>query len=369
MRVALVHYWIVNWRGGEQVLQVFANLFPTADIYAHVADPALVSRELPGRTIKTSFISQLPLAQRYYQQYLPLMPMALEQLDLRNYDLVLSSESGPAKGVIVSPSTLHICYCHSPMRYLWDMYHDYRENSGFLTRLLMAPMFHRLRLWDQVSAQRVDHYIANSEFVSQRIAKYYRRDSHVIHPPVRIGNFQVSRTAEDWYLWVGQLVWYKRPDLVIEAFNASGRRLVIIGEGGLLKQLRRFAKGNIEFRGRQSFESIREHLSRCRALVFPGVEDFGIVPVEAMASGKPVIAFRKGGALETVTEGTSGIFFDQQTAESLNDAIDRFEASAVDFDPDAIRATVERFSIERFQDEILRHVNSLLASHGGRRSA
>jgi len=348
-RVALVHYWLVNWRGGERVLKALADLYPEADIFTHVADPELIERELPGRNVYTTFISKLPLAQRWYQKYLPLMPMALEQLDLRNYDLVISSESGPAKGVITSSHATHICYCHSPMRYVWDMYHDYRSHAGWLTRMLMVPMMHRLRLWDQVSAQRVDHYIANSKFVAGRIAKYYRRDAEVIYPPVAVDDFEVSTLDEGFYLSVGQLVGYKRADLLVDAFNQSGKPLVIIGDGELLRSLKKRAASNVRLLGRQSFKSIRQHYSSCRALVFPGVEDFGIVPVEAMASGKPVIAYAVGGALETVVHGETGWLFGEQSVVGINKAVADFEAARDSFDANNIRAHALEFSEQRFK--------------------
>ncbi len=350
MRVALIHYWLVNWRGGEKVLRAIADLFPDADIFTHVADPAVVAQGFPGRKVSTTFIARLPYAKRFYQRYLPLMPLALEQLDLRGYDLVISSESGPAKGVLVSPHATHLCYCHSPMRYVWDMYHDYREQSGTVTRALMAPILHYMRLWDQTSAQRVDRYIANSQFVAKRIEKYYRRSSDVIYPPVAVDSFDASRPAENFYLSVGQLVRYKRIDLLIEAFNETGRPLVVIGDGEMLPALRRMAKPNVRLLGRQPFEVIRSHYARCRALVFPGIEDFGMVPVEAMASGKPVVAFSQGGARETVIDGVSGVLFHEQTPGALTEAILRFESMEDEFDRQAIRAHATQFSEQAFKD-------------------
>jgi glycosyltransferase involved in cell wall biosynthesis len=360
LRVALIHYWLVNWRGGEKVLRAIADLFPEADIFTHVADPEIVSQGFPNRNISTTFIARLPYAKRLYQRYLPLMPLALEQLDLRRYDLVISSEAGPAKGVIISPHATHLCYCHSPMRYVWDMYHDYHEQSGPITRTLMAPLLHYVRLWDQTSAQRVDRYIANSHFVAKRIEKYYRRSSDVIYPPVAVDSFDASQPAEDFYLSVGQLVRYKRIDLLVEAFNELKRPLVIIGEGEMLPALRRLAKPNVRLLGHQSSEVIRSYYSRCRALVFPGIEDFGMVPVEAMASGKPVIAFAQGGARETVVDGFSGLLFHEQTPLAVADGVMRFESMEDKFDRQAIRTHARQFSEQAFKERF----RSVLADIG-----
>ncbi len=367
MRVAVVHYWLIKWRGGERVLKAIVNQFPDCDIYTHVFDRNLVAREFPNKKIHTTFIARLPLARRFYKSYLPLMPLALEQLDLRKYDLVISSESGPAKGILTGPLTTHICFCHSPMRYAWDMYHEYIAEFGLVKRAIVAPLMSRLRQWDQVSSQRVDHYIANSNFVAARIKKYYGRESVVINPPVAIEEFVTSTKNEGFYLSVGQLVSYKRPDLLVDAFNRSGRSLVIIGDGEMLPKLRKLAKVNIQLLGWQGNDVIRDYYARCCALVFPGVEDFGIVPVEAMASGKPVIAFQRGGALETVEEGVSGIFFGEQTSESLNDAVGRFEMNAAKFDPHVIRGHAANFSLQRFNKAFMDHVGTVLSASESKR--
>lgn len=360
MRVALVHYWLTTWRGGEAVLKAIADIFPEADIFAHVVDPQIVDRYLPGRKVRTTFIGRLPAARRLYQRYLPLMPQALEALDMRDYDLVISSEAGPAKGVITRPDALHLCYCHSPMRYAWDMYHDYRATASPLTRLLMGPLLHYLRMWDQLSAQRVDYFAANSAFVATRIRKYYRRDSTVIYPPVDIHSFYPVDHGDDYFLWVGQLVPYKRPDLMIECFNESGLPLRVIGEGPLAAKLRRVARPNITFLGRQPFNVIVEHYARCRALIFPGTEDFGIVPVEAMASGRPVIAYARGGALETVIPEHTGVLFHEQSVSSLREAIGHYQAIEAQFDPARLVAHAAQFSGERFQIQFRTFVEACL---------
>lgn len=356
MKVAIVHYWFVAQRGGERVVEELCRLFPQADLFTHVLDPSRLTPELARHAIRTTFVNALPRARRWYRYYLPLMPLALEQLDLRGYDLVISSESGPAKGVITDARTLHLCYCHTPMRYVWDMTHEYTAGSGPLKRALMAPALHYLRLWDRLGADRVDYFIANSANVARRIAKHYRRDSVVIHPPVDTGFFQISDQRDDFYLMVGQLVGYKRADLAVKAFSRLGRRLVVIGEGEEARTLRGLAGPNVEFLGWQPVDVVRDHYARCRALVFPGEEDFGLVPVEAMASGRPVIALGRGGALETVIDGRTGVFFSEQTEEALADAVHRFEAVEHSFDPEEIRRHACRFGTERFGREMRQFV-------------
>jgi glycosyltransferase involved in cell wall biosynthesis len=354
MKVAIVHYWLTNWRGGEKVLESLAALFPEADIYAHVVDLAVVEDSpLKGRSIRTTFIQRLPFAQRWYQKYLPLMPLALEQLDLRGYDLVISSESGPAKGVVVPPGVHHLCYCHTPMRYVWDMYHEYLAHAGWLTRILMRPLIHYLRLWDRLSADRVDHFVANSAFVSKRIQKFYRRESVVIHPAIDMSEFVLSPEHDDFYLVVGALVRYKKADLAVHAFNQLGIPLVVIGDGELYSEIKAVAGPNIKILGRQSREVVLDHYRRCKALIFPGVEDFGIVPLEAMATGKPVIAYGEGGALETVVNGLTGLHFFEQTKDSLVAAVDRMERAEVQFNASAIREHAAKFDSVRFRTELL----------------
>lgn len=367
MRVAIVHYWLVGMRGGEKVLEHMLRLFPQADIFTHVYAPDAVSELIRSRRVTTSFIDRLPAARRRYRSYLPLMPMALEQLDLRGYDLILSSESGPAKGVIPPPESAHLCYCHSPMRYLWNMFHDYRERAGPLTRLMMPPLAHYLRNWDAVSAQRVDRFAANSHTVARRVRRYYGRDADVVNPPVDVADFERASDLDDAWLMAGELIGYKRPDLAVEAFNRMGRRLVVIGGGEMLEPLRRMAGPTVEVLGPQPFAELRRRYARCRALIFPGEEDFGLVPVEAMASGRPVIAYGRGGATETVVDGRTGLFFHEPSVEALIEAVRR--ADRVDFDPAACVEQASRFSPQNFATRLTRVVDQLLDRRGLMRAA
>ena len=354
MKVAIVHYWLLHMRGGEKVVEALCEIFPEADIYTHVLIRDQVSTTITKHKIRTTFIQRLPFARRLYQRYLPLMPLALEELDLTEYDLVISSESGPAKGVITRPDALHVCYCHSPMRYLWDQYAIYKRGAGLLTRLLMPWLCHKLRIWDVTTASRVDCFVANSNSIAKRIKKFYNRDAEVIHPPCDIGAFRndSNKSRDDFYLLAGQLVKYKRPDVAIEAFNKNGKRLVVIGEGEEFNQLAALAGPNIELLGRVPYEELKSCLSSCRALVFPGEEDFGIVPVEAMASGTPVIALGRGGALDTVKDGETGVLFDRPDPECLNDAIARFERIEESFDRTHLVTWAEQFSIDGFKSRI-----------------
>ncbi|MFT3691032.1 glycosyltransferase [Paenirhodobacter sp.] len=349
LRVALIHYWLVTMRGGEKVLESLCRMFPEADIFTHAYDPGAVSPIIRGHKVTTTLIGRLPRPTRHYKSYLPLMPLALEHLDLRGYDLVISSESGPAKGVVPAPDALHVCYCHSPMRYVWNMYHDYRERSGGFTGFAMAPLGHYIRNWDAASATRVDHFIANSDNVRRRIERYYRRDAAVVYPPVATTDFTplAPEGAGDHYLMVGELVAYKRPDLAVMAFNRLGRKLTVIGGGEMLDEIRKIAGPTVTVLGPQPFPVLREAYARCRALVFPGEEDFGIVPLEAMASGRPVLAYRRGGALETVAEGVTGLFFDVQSEEAIIEGVERMDRFTID--QPAILAHAASFSEPEFR--------------------
>ena len=351
MRTAIVHYWLLNRRGGEAVLEALCRIFPDADIFTLFYDPASASPGLRGHRIQASFLNPL---RRYHRSLLPLMPLALEHFDLRGYDLVISSESGPAKGVLVSSNARHVCYCHTPMRYLWELYPEYvREwTHSRLRRALMAPAAHYLRLWDYASAARVDEFIANSRNVQRRIQRCYRRDSEIIYPPVEVDSFYCG-APEDYYLVVGELVAYKRIDTAVRAFSASGRKLRIVGDGPEYRSLRRLASNGIEFCGRVSQDALRELYARSRALIMPGEEDFGITPVEALASGKPVVALRRGGALESVDE-RSGEFYDEPVPEHLLAAVERFERREREFDTAYLQARARMFSPERFDSAMRR---------------
>ncbi len=368
MRVAIVHHWLLNRRGGERVIEALCELFPQADIFTLLADPEALSPALRKHKITTSFLQKIPGSRTLHRHMLPLYPLALEQFDLRDYDLVISQESGPAKGVLVGPDTYHICYCNTPMRYIWHFYHEYKSRSalGPVRKGMFAITAHYVSMWDQLSAARVDHFIANSDNVARRIKRYYDRDSEVVYPPVDVSAAECSPTTDDYYLAVGQLVSYKRFDLAIEACNRLGRRLRVVGTGEEYKRLKRIAGSTVSFLGSLSDADVRHEYASCRALLFPGEEDFGIVPVEAQAYGRPVIAFGKGGATETVIpagqggsatpERATGVFFREQTIEDMADAILSFESMEHHFSPEYIHAHAEKFDKHHFLTKISRLV-------------
>ena len=349
-RVAIVHYWLVGMRGGERVLERLIRLFPQADLFTHVYVPEAVSALIRSRPVRTSFIQHLPGAAKHYQSYLPLMPRALEAFDLRGYDLVISSESGPAKGVLAPPDALHLCYCHTPMRYLWDHYHEYRDGAGIASRAAMSLLFGGLRRWDTISAARVDRIVANSSFVRQRVRRAWGREAQVVHPPVDVALYRRAEPAaiEARYLWVGQMTAYKRADIAVEAFNRLGLPLLMVGDGDQAAALRRRAKPNIEIVARLDFAALRAAYARCRALIFTAEEDFGIVPVEVLASGRPVLAFGRGGVRDSVVPGETGLFFGAQTAESLMEGVAALERWLPGYDPGASIRQARRFAPEHF---------------------
>ncbi len=363
LRVAVVHYWLVGMRGGEKVLEEILRIFPQADIFTHVLDPEKISPLIASHQIKETFIARLPRARRHYQKYLGLMPRALEELDLRGYDLVISSESGPAKGVIPPPGSAHICYVHSPMRYIWDHYPDYSARLGPVGRLYFSQLAHRLRQWDVTTAARVDSFVANSSFVAGRIQRYYGREADVVHPPVDLECYKLPATARPrgYFLFVSELVRYKRADLVIETFRKLGKHLIVVGDGEESKALKMNLPENVKMLGRVSAHDLPGLYQGARALIFPAEEDFGIVPVEAMACGTPVIAYRRGGALDSVIDGQTGLFFDHQDIDCLSQQVLRFEKLEHDFQPEVIARHAQGFSAARFRAEFEAIVRQTLA--------
>jgi glycosyltransferase involved in cell wall biosynthesis len=371
LRVAIVHYWFVGRAGGEKVVEALAEMFPQADIFSPLIAPSTLSPILRSRKLQTSFLQRVPGSIRFHRHFLPLLPMALEQFDLRDYDLVISSESGPAKGVITSSRTCHVCYCHSPMRYIWDMYSQYRRGMNLFVQPAFSLAAHYMRMWDYAAAGRVDHFVANSNFVRGRIRKYYRRESCVIYPPVETAAGSIGTPAGDYYIAIGRLVDYKRFDLAIRACAQLGRPLRIIGDGPEYKALRREAGAGTEFLGKTSDAELRAQLAGSRALLFPGEEDFGIVPVEAQSFGRPVIAYASGGVLETVrgelpgmpmVDNPTGVFFAELSPASLADAILRFEAQASRFSAAAIREHSLQFDKAVFQRRMTEFLSCALQS-------
>jgi len=354
MKVALIHDHLAQDGGAEKVLKVFAELFPEAPIYTLLYEEKNVLKNFPSRRIEASIIQRMPGGVKHYQWYMPFMPMAVEFFDLHHYDLVLSDASAFAKGVITGTDTLHICFCHSPTRYVWDYTHQYINELKYNKYLkkIISLVLNYIRLWDKAAADRVDLFIANSLTVQKRIKKFYQRDSIIIYPPVEVDKFYISQETSDYFLIGGRLAPYKRVDLAIEACIKSGKKLKIYGSGVDLPRLKKIAgdNKNIEFLGRVDSKTLADLYSKCRAFLNPQEEDFGITIIEAMASGRPVIAYRKGGATETVKEGVTGIFFNTQTVESLNEAISKFDSSR--FDPKIIREHAQKFSAQRFKNEI-----------------
>jgi glycosyltransferase involved in cell wall biosynthesis len=357
MKAAIIHYWLINMRGGEKMLESLLEMFPFADIYTHVYNPHAVSDIIKSHKVYTSHINKLPFAKKLYQLYMPLMPAALMEFDLQKYDLVISSEAGPAKGVVPNPNAYHICYCHSPMRYLWDMYHEYFRGTNPFTRFFMKRMIPSLRVWDIISSNLVDRFITNSHYVAKRIRRTYNREAEVVYGPASIERFlNIERKPSDYYLFFGQITGYKKADIAIEACIKSGRKLIVAGAGAKKRGTTKYEKsGLVSFPGRVSDEDLAGLFSGAKALLFPGIEDLGLIPIEANAAGCPVIAFRDGGALDTVKENITGIFFDEQSPESLINAIERFEAMEAEGafkDRELFSDHVRQFSREAFKERV-----------------
>ena len=362
IKVAVVHEWFTSIAGSEKVVEQILDLFPHADVFAVYANPETVKTTpfLQGRKVFSSFIGKLPRASKSYRSYLPLMPLAVEQFDLSAYDLVISSAHAVSKGVLTGPDQLHISYVHSPIRYAWDLQHQYLRESGLgsgFKSWLAKWLLHKIRIWDYRTAAGVDHFVANSRFIGRRIKKVYGRSSDVIYPPVDVAAFGFCPEKQDFYLTASRLVPYKRMDLIVEAFaQMPDKKLVVIGDGPDMPKLRALATPNVTLLGYQSFAELKRHMQQAKAFVFAAEEDFGITPVEAQACGTPVIAYGKGGSLETVVDSldvnkATGIWFDEQSTSSLINAVQRFEALVVPINPHVCRAHAERFSIERFRTE------------------
>lgn len=348
-------------RGGERVLEQILKVFPDADIFTHVLDLDSVSEQIRSYRIEQSFVSRLPGARKHYQKYLSFMPRALEEFDLSEYDLVISSESGPAKGVLVPPKALHVCYCHTPMRYLYDHYPRYRNMLGPVQRMYFSHLAHRLRQWDFASAARIDAIFANSSFTADRIRRFWGREARVVYPPVDLSTYAPGPGEPgDYYLAASELVAYKQIDRVIEAFRGFDRRLIVAGGGEKIAEYRRTAPPNVDLRGRVTQDELRALYRGAKALIFPGEEDFGIVPLEAMACGTPVIAYGSGGALETVVSGRTGLHFSQPTTEGIRSAILEFERRQ--FDSRVIAEHAKTFSNEVFRDQFTKAVEEAFAA-------
>ena len=364
-KVAIVHDWLPLVGGAERVLEQLLEIYPNAEIFT-LFD--FVSREdapfLIGRKIHTSNLQKFPRVHNYYRNLLPLLPYAIEQFDLRHFDLIVSSSSAVAKGVITSPDQLHVCYCHSPMRYAWDLQAHYLKHTGLSSGLrstFIRYVLYKMRIWDVVSSNRVDSFIANSSYISERIKKTYRRESTVINPPVNIDRFKLESNKEDFYLAASRQVPYKRIDLIVEAFKQlPDKRLVVIGDGPEHKKIKALAGSNVQILGYQSDAVMVDYMRRAKAFVFAAQEDFGILPVEAQACGTPVIAYGRGGARETVVDKRTGLLFEEQTVESLIGAIERFERLQGEFNSASIQSHAASFSNARFRREIQNHIDQQL---------
>lgn len=365
--IGIVADWLVTYAGAERVIKEFVDLYPDSELYSVVDFLSDESREhFHGKKTKTTFIQSLPSSKKKYQKYLPFMPMAIEQLDVSSHDIVLSSSHAVAKGVLTGPDQLHISYVHSPIRYAWDLQHQYLKEAGLdkgVKGLVAKWILHKIRIWDSRTANGVDHFIANSKFIARRIKKVYGRDADVIYPPVDVERFTLCHAKDDYYFTASRLVPYKRIDLIVEAFSQMpDKKLVVIGDGSEMSKIKSKAGKNIEILGYQPNHVMEEHMRKAKAFVFAAEEDFGITPVEAQACGTPVIAFGKGGTLETIrpygVQDSTGLFFDKQTVDSLVSAINKFESISDAISPYSCRNNALRFSNERFQNEMREYIKT-----------
>ncbi|MBP2628352.1 MAG: glycosyl transferase, group 1 [Firmicutes bacterium] len=365
MKIALIHDWLVTYAGAERVLEQMLNVFPNADLYSMVDFLPSDKRDfIKNKEVRTSFIQRLPFAKSKYRQYLPLMPLAVEQFDLSSYDIVISSSHAVAKGVLTGPDQLHLCMCYSPIRYAWDLQHQYLKESGLdkgIKGWLAKSILYNIRNWDYRTANGVDGFMAISKFIAKRIWKVYRRESTLIYPPVDVQAFTFCDRKEEFYLTASRMVPYKKIDLIVEAFSQMpDKRLVVIGDGPDYKKISSKAGKNVELLGYQSFSVLKDHMQRAKAFIFAAEEDFGIAPLEAQASGTPVIAYGKGGALETIRgldkPMPTGVFFDQQTIASIVETVNRFEEKQEEISAAACRENALRFAPERFRKEFEEYV-------------
>ncbi len=357
-KVAIVHEMLVKLGGAERVLKVLTQMFPEAPVYTLFYDQKKCGNEFADTEVRTSFLQKYVNWKFPYQFLIRKMPLAIESFDFSDYDLVISSSSAFAHGIVTNLETKHLCYCHSPMRYAWDYTNEYKkEKGGKLKQFLISWLLHKVRMWDQIAANRVDQYIANSTNVQKRIQKYYRMNSQVIYPPVKLERFKVKKERQNYYLIVSALSGFKRIDLAIKAFNQLGEKLIVIGDGQERKNLEKIGDDNIEFKGRLPDDEVTKYMQNCKALIFPGEEDFGITPVEAMACGKPVLGYGKGGLLETVLSGKTGEFFDKLTVESFIKGFEKLNKNYLKYDANEIRKQAEKFSEGRFREEIMKSVS------------
>ena len=363
LKTAIVHEWLVNYAGSERCVESFTNIWQDAPVFTLVDFLNEDERKiiLKGKKAHPSFIQKLPFARTQHRKYLPLFPLAIEQFDLNPYDLVLSSSHAVAKGVLTNSYQLHICYCYTPMRYAWDLYHIYLKEAGLLSGIsgLTAKMIlHKLRAWDIISSNRVDHFIAISNHISKRIKKTYNRESIVIYPPVDVHLFECRSDKEDFYLTASRMVSYKRIDVIVDAFSdMPDKKLVVIGDGPEMKKIKSKAGKNVEILGYQAFASLKYYMQRAKAFIFAAEEDFGIIAVEAMACGTPVIAFNKGGASETVSDNNTGILFNYQSPQSIKEAVLKFDSIQDKFDPSIIRAHSLQFGRNIFEEKIKQFID------------